>query len=224
MSNSKMLSQNVAENLMSMIAVDKRFRIGDKLPNELDLAEELGVSRTTLREAIRSLIAYGVLEIQRGRGTFVTSQAADFGKTADPLSNIDGSLKELFEMRLIIEPEAAFLAAQRGTDSELKRIVEQGEKIEKNAKLNKRSFKDEYLFHQIIAQATHNAYMKQVIPILYSGVYRGTKLSIEHAELTQHSLADHRLIMEFLRNRNADGARNAMKIHLLHSIETLESE
>ena len=61
MSNSKMLSQNVAENIMSLIAVDKRFRIGDKLPNELDLAEELGVSRTTLREAIRSLIAYGVL-------------------------------------------------------------------------------------------------------------------------------------------------------------------
>ena len=71
----KMLSQSVADNILSMITIEKRFSAGDKLPNELDLSEELNVSRTTLREAIRILVAYDILEIQRGKGTFVTENA-----------------------------------------------------------------------------------------------------------------------------------------------------
>lgn len=72
---SKMLSQSVADNILTMITVEKRFSAGDKLPNELDLAEELNVSRTTLREAIRILVAYGVLEIQREKRTYITDNA-----------------------------------------------------------------------------------------------------------------------------------------------------
>jgi len=67
-----MLSQNAAESILSMITVEKRFSTGDRLPNETELAEELNISRTTLREAVKILTAYGVLEIQRGRGTYVT--------------------------------------------------------------------------------------------------------------------------------------------------------
>lgn len=224
MPNNKMLSENVAENILSMITIDKRFKVGDKLPNELDLSVELGVSRTTLREAIRSLIAYGVLEIQRGRGTYVTNTAVDLENNMQPLSGIQGSIEELLEMRLIIEPEAAYLAALRGSDSEIKRIVEIGKEIEKNTKKNMRNVKDEYLFHQYIAQATHNAYMKQVIPILCTGVYKGATLTTKDSKLVQNALNDHRLIMDFLSTRNADGVRDAMKIHLLHAIERIKSK
>ena len=73
MNQDKMLSQNAAESILSMITVEKRFSTGDRLPNETELAEELNISRTTLREAVKILTAYGVLEIQRGRGTYVTS-------------------------------------------------------------------------------------------------------------------------------------------------------
>ena len=72
MNQDKMLSQNAAETILSMITVEKRFSTGDRLPNETELAEELNISRTTLREAVKILTAYGVLEIQRGRGTYVT--------------------------------------------------------------------------------------------------------------------------------------------------------
>ena len=72
MNQDKMLSQNAAESILSMITVEKRFSTGDRLPNETELAEELNISRTTLREAVKILTAYGVLEIQRGRGTYVT--------------------------------------------------------------------------------------------------------------------------------------------------------
>ena len=84
----KMLSQSVADNILSMITVEKRFSAGDKLPNELELAEELNVSRTTLREAIRILVAYGVLEIQRGKGTYVTDNAFKRPGDLEQLSNI----------------------------------------------------------------------------------------------------------------------------------------
>lgn len=62
----KMLSQNTAENIRSMITIEKRFAPGNALPNEQDLADELHVSRTTLREAVKILAAYRVLEIRRG--------------------------------------------------------------------------------------------------------------------------------------------------------------
>ena len=72
MKNNKMLSQSIADTLISMITIEKRFAAGDKLPNENELAAELSVSRTTIREAIKTLAARDIVEIQRGRGTFVT--------------------------------------------------------------------------------------------------------------------------------------------------------
>ena len=97
----KMLSQSVADNILSMITIEKRFSVGDKLPNELDLSEELNVSRTTLREAIRILVAYDILEIQRGKGTFVTENALKQPQDLAPLSDIKVNAKDLYEMRLI---------------------------------------------------------------------------------------------------------------------------
>ena len=100
----KMLSQSVADNILSMITVEKRFPAGSQLPNETDLANELSVSRTTLREAIRILVAYDVLEIQRGRGTFVTENAFRRQSVLEPLSGIRVGARDLYEMRLIFEP------------------------------------------------------------------------------------------------------------------------
>lgn len=71
----KILSQSIADNILSMITIEKRFNAGDKLPNELELSNELNVSWTTLREAIKILIVNDILEIQRGKGTFVTEKA-----------------------------------------------------------------------------------------------------------------------------------------------------
>ena len=119
---SKMLSQSVADNILSMITIEKRFSVGDKLPNEIELSQELNVSRTTLREAIRILVAYDILEIRRGRGTYVTEKALKQPQDFEQLSAIKVNAKDLYEMRLIFEPEAAYLAAVRGTDAEIKRI------------------------------------------------------------------------------------------------------
>ena len=136
----KMLSQSVADSILSMITIEKRFSVGDKLPNEIELSEELNVSRTTLREAIRILVAYNILEIRRGKGTYVTEKVLEQPQDLERLSTVKVNAKDLYEMRLIFEPEAAYLAAVRGTDALFKVVnVRMQETIEDYVALAKKT-------------------------------------------------------------------------------------
>ena len=221
MKGNKMLSQNVADNILSMITIEKRFSVGDKLPNEMDLAAELNVSRTTLREAIRILVALDILEIQRGKGTYVKENAFKKQQDIEQLSNIKVNAKDLYEMRLIFEPEAAYYAALRATDSEIKRIMEFGKKVETEISNHQDRTADEHAFHKAIAQATHNEFMNKLMPILYQAISKGVYLSLQSDKAIEDTLSDHRMIMEFLEQRNAEGAKNAMKIHMMHAMKEL---
>lgn len=220
----KMLSQSVADNILSMITIEKRYSAGDKLPNELDLSEELNVSRTTLREAIRILVALDILEIQRGKGTFVTENAFNQQQDIEQLANIKIKAKDLYEMRLIFEPEAAYLASIRATEAEIKRIIEYGKKVEFEI-LNKQDrTENEHSFHKAIAQATHNEFMNKLMPILYQAISKGVVLSLSSDKAIQDTINDHRMIMDFLEQRNAEGAKNAMRIHIMHAMKELDIE
>lgn len=221
MKGNKMLSQSVADNILSMITIEKRFSVGDKLPNELDLSEELNVSRTTLREAIRILVALDILEIQRGKGTYVKENAFKKQQDLEQLSNIKVNAKDLYEMRLIFEPEAAYYAALRATDSEIKRIIEFGKKVEKEISNHQDRTDDEHSFHKAIAQATHNEFMNKLMPILYQAISKGVYLSLQSDKAIVDTINDHSMIMEFLEQRNAEGAKNAMKIHIMHAMKEL---
>lgn len=221
MKGNKMLSQSVADNILAMITIEKRFSVGDKLPNELDLSEELNVSRTTLREAIRILVALDILEIQRGKGTYVKENAFKKQQDIEQLSNIKVNAKDLYEMRLIFEPEAAYYAALRATDSEIKRIIEFGKKVEKEISNHQDRTDDEHSFHKAIAQATHNEFMNKLMPILYQAISKGVYLSLQSDKAIEDTINDHRMIMEFLEQRNAEGAKNAMKIHIMHAMKEL---
>ena len=222
--NNKMLSQSIADTILSMITIEKRFKAGDKLPNENELSAELNVSRTTLREAIRILVAYNILEIQRGKGTFVTQTASRQEPDLGQLSDIKVNAKDLYEMRLIFEPEAAYLAAIRGTDAEIKRILEFGERIEQEIKAGQDRTDNEHSFHKAIAQATHNEFMNQLMPILYQAIAKGVTLSAMSHKAVSDTVGDHRMIMDFLEQRNAEGAKNAMRIHIMHAIRELGIE
>lgn len=220
----KMLSQSVADSILSMITIEKRFSVGDKLPNEIELSEELNVSRTTLREAIRILVAYDILEIRRGKGTYVTEKVLEQPQDLEQLSSVKVNAKDLYEMRLIFEPEAAYLAAVRGTDAEIKRIIDYGKRIENEIRSGKDRTKDEHSFHKAIAQATHNEFMNKLMPILYQAISKGVVLSIQSEKAINDTIGDHRMIMEFLEQRNAEGAKNAMRIHIMHAIKALNIE
>ena len=181
----------------------------------------MNVSRTTLREAIRILVALDILEIQRGKGTYVKENAFKKQQDIEQLSNIKVNAKDLYEMRLIFEPEAAYYAALRATDSEIKRIIEFGKKVEKEISNHQDRTDDEHSFHKAIAQATHNEFMNKLMPILYQAISKGVYLSLQSDKAIEDTINDHRMIMEFLEQRNAEGAKNAMKIHIMHAMKEL---
>ncbi|MCI8484788.1 MAG: FadR family transcriptional regulator [Lachnospiraceae bacterium] len=216
------LSDRIADSILSMITVEKRFLPGSKLPNENILSEELKVSRTTLREAIRILATEGILEIRRGKGTFVREGfRLDQPKEFSHLASAKVKVKDLYEMRLIFEPEAAYYAALRATEEEIQRILALGAEIEKRIYQKKDRTDVEQSFHKSIAKATHNEFINQLMPVIYEGINKGVKLSEEYEEAVQATLIDHKILMDFLRVRNGEGARNAMRIHILHAMEQL---
>lgn len=225
MSRSKRLSDRIADEILSMITIEKKFQPGDKLPNEIELSEQLNVSRTTLREAIRVLVTNNILEIQRGKGTFVKENIdTEHMKSFSDLSSAIINARDLYEMRLIFEPEAAYYATLRATDAELKRILDFGKQIEEKILNNEDRTEVEQKFHQSIAQATHNEFMDKLMPVIFQAINKGVILSQKNELVTKHTLNDHRLIMEFMEARNAEGAKSAMKIHILHAMQYLGIE
>jgi len=218
----KSLSQSVADDILAMINIDKKFAVGDKLPNENELSKQLQVSRTTLREGIRILTTHNVLVIKRGRGTFVANHDklnGDFG--LEEFSTIKMNVKDLYEMRLIFEPQTAYYAAKRATDKELARILHYG-KLEEEKILSKVDRTEaEQAFHKSIAKATHNEFMNKLMPILYKAIDKGVILSYENEAIIADTLNDHHMIMEFLEARDAEGAKTAMKLHILRAMRGL---
>lgn len=219
------LSDRIADSILSMITIEKRFLPGDKLPNENVMSEELNISRTTLREAIRILATGGILETRRGKGTFVREDfRLESSKEMESLAAVKVNVKDLYEMRLIFEPEAAYYAALRATEEELDRIVALGAEIEERIREKQDRTQVEQSFHQSISKATHNEFMNRLMPVIYEGINKGVRLSQTHEEVVQATLVDHKILVDFLKARNAEGARNAMRIHILHAMEQLGME
>ena len=126
------LSEQTADRLYSMIVEQMLYPAGSKLPNENDLSREMNVSRTTLREAISFLVTQDILEIRRGKGTFVAKELPNKGLDLSQLADMRSRIRatDLFEMRLIFEPATVALACQRATDEELENIKKKAELME----------------------------------------------------------------------------------------------
>jgi DNA-binding FadR family transcriptional regulator len=225
MVQTKRLSDSIAEEIINLITIENRFKPGDRLPNENILSEELNISRTTLREAIRILVGKGILEIKRGLGTFV-KENVNFKEIEElnPLLSAKINAKDLYEMRLIFEPEAAYLAAVRATDMEIKRIVSLAKQIEEKIITGQDRTKVEQAFHKSIAKATHNEFMNKLMPVIYEAIDKGVTLSTGKELAVKDTINDHKMLVEFIETRNAEGAKNAMKIHILHAIKELDIE
>lgn len=221
----KRLSDRVADDILTMIIIEKRFLPGEKLPNEIDLSQELEISRTTLREAVRILAANGVVEIRRGVGTFVREGfQIDDKQGISSLAAVRTDIRDLYEMRLIVEPEAAYYAAMRASEEEIEHILQLGKKIETEITEEKDRTQTERNFHRAIAKASHNEFMTRLLPVIYQAIDKGVQLSIKKTKAVSDTVQDHRAIMEFLQKRNGEGARSAMRIHILHAMDELDME
>lgn len=217
------LSEQTADRLYEMIAAEGRYLPGSKLPNENELSADLQVSRTTLREAISFLVAQGVLEIRRGRGTFVVEELPAAGVDLTALADMRSRVraKDLFEMRLIFEPATAALACLRATDEELEQIRKKAERVERIAAEGGDWPLADQEFHWAIMKASHNEYMRRLYPVINSAVNEIMQISQNRQHMQELALADNQLILDFLLKRDEAGAKHAMSIHMKHLMNTL---
>lgn len=218
----KSLSQQVADDIYHMIVNDNSFTPGSQLPNENDLSQQLGVSRATLREAIRTLVSQGILEVYRGKGTFIASDVkvlADF-----EMGDFDSKrvrLRDLYETRLMFEPPMTAFACQRATDKEIEHILQLGAEVEQYIHAGKDRTEADQAFHQAIVMAAHNDFLLRLIPVVNRAIAESISFNPDDQILAEDTLRDHALVMEFLRKRDATGAKQAMSIHIRHAYVTL---
>ena len=219
------LSRQTAQRLYNQIVAEGQPAPGEKLPNEVDLARQLGVSRATLREALRTLEDQGVVEVRRGRGTFVSERVGeiqDFGFSR--LSRVRGQLRDLFELRSIFEPRAAALACRRATEEELSDILKKGAAVERCIRAGRDRTKADQAFHTAIVRAAHNEFMVRLLPMIHRAVSTAVESGERREQLAEDTLRDHALLLEFLAKRDSRGAEHAMAVHMLHSMDVLGLE
>lgn len=218
----KTLSQQTADTIYEMIFTDNRYSPGSRLPGENLLAAELDVSRNTLREAISLLVSQGVLKVYRGKGTYVSEDAKavnDYGLAQ--MDRIRLRLHDLYEARLLFEPELAALCCIRANDEEIEQILKLGKKAEESIHTDLRT-STEQEFHNAIIAAAHNEFLMQISPIINNAIRDALYIGAEkQSQLSELTLSDHPVIMDFLSRRDPDGARSAMSIHLKRVINIL---
>jgi len=218
----KKLADQTAEELFQMIISDPELGPGAKLPNEAELCGMFGVSRTTIREAVRHLAAQGYVEVRRGKGTFVcerTSIRQDIG--LGQLETVQVRLQDLFEIRLMIEPNTAMLACIRGSDEELEHIFRCAEVVEERIRSGGDWDSADLDFHHAFVAASHNQFMEKLVPILNRAVSSTWRMVGTYPSLPDMVLRDNQLIVEFLKARDPRGTRLAMESHLRNVIRTL---
>ncbi|MEI3363655.1 MAG: GntR family transcriptional regulator [Oscillospiraceae bacterium] len=192
------LSEQTSDRMYEMIVEEARYAPGSKLPNENELSKALEVSRTTLREAISFLVAQGVLEIRRGKGTFVAEELPAAGMDLSSLTGLRARerARDLFEMRLIFEPATVALACQRASMEELQQIQKKAERMEQIAAAGGDWPLADQEFHWAIIRASHNEYMRRLYPIINNAVNDLMQLAQNRQRMEETAIRDNKLILE----------------------------
>lgn len=174
------LSQIISRQLLQDIESGK-YSAGSKLPTEMELAAQFGVSRIPIREALSVLRAAGVITSRQGGGSFVEERADNGILNKLTIENEDAELiKHLFEMRKVLEPEAAYLAAQRRTNEHLERMWNALHWLEEElADANKISLEADLEFHRTMFLATQNPVMIQAMENLSSLYERALNITLK---------------------------------------------
>lgn len=189
---------------------------GDRLPPEKELSEQLGLSRNSLREAVKALEAVRVLDVRRGDGTYVTSLEPRLLQESTAFMvdlHSDTSLVELFEVRRILESSAAGMAAGRITQEELARLEADISGVD--AASVDDLIEHDLRFHEGIADAAGNGYLSGLLSGLNSRTVRARIWrGLTEQDAVERTLAEHRGIVAALQSGDAELARAATMMHV----------
>ncbi len=213
---SERLYEQIVQQIEQRIVAGE-LKVGDQLPSERELADQFTVSRTAVREAIKALREKGLVEILVGRGTFIANGTSDVVRhTLDLLMKFDSTkgFMKLVEVREILEPEIAALAATRITDEYIAAMQEAMDKMEASMDNVEEFVEADLDFHLALAEATQNpiipALLDPIIDLLREQRIRSTLIK----GVAQHGQLNHRIIIEAVKRRDPEAARDAMRRHL----------
>lgn len=213
-------SEEVVSRLRDMIHSGE-LSAGDRLPPERDLAKLLGVSRPTLRAGIRSLASVGILQSRQGAGTFVAKAEESPTLDSSPLrlmASLHGfTSDEMFEARLSLEMSIAGLAAERATSEQMTQMAEEVAGMYASLDEPEQYLIHDMRFHQIIAAASQNRILTALMNMVATILFEYRSKTVKRAKDLKESAEQHRNIYRAMRDRSPEGARNAMRDHLLET-------
>jgi len=191
------------------------WKNGDKLPTERELAEILGVSRTSIREALRAMELIGMVESRVGDGTYVKALSLDtaFNSVVGAFNADSDFVLEMYEVRILLESYTITLAAKRRTEEHLELLRKTLKDMEEDIRQGNKALESDNQFHFIIAQAAGNRALLSILTLcteLFNSSIKMANLPVNPQDIVE----EHQKMYEALRNQDSALAARLMKSHL----------
>jgi GntR family transcriptional repressor for pyruvate dehydrogenase complex len=217
------LTASAFEKLISHV-VTGEWKAGDRIPPERELCQQLGIARTSLREALKAMELMGMLDSRVGYGTFVCPRSEFLSR---PLlwaftGTDHAELRDIMEARGFLERDLAGLAAERGSPEELDRIGGTVHSMKESVARGESIFEADLAFHLAIAEAAHNEVLRNAVQLLRNLMRQWILLKLMIPAVPNKVLKQHEAIFKAIRARDAQGARDAMWGHLEATIHLVE--
>ncbi len=218
------LASRVTDQIEQLMT-DTRLQPGQRLPSEREMSERFGVSRTVVREAVRALMARGLLQVRPGSGTTVirpsaqvmTKSMSHYLRSAHPQADFE----KLIEVRRLLEVGIAGIAAERRSEEDLLDLRTQLETL----KQLKEGDDDAYVrcdigFHMGLARAAHNDYFVLLLDSLNEMMIESRRLALKLPKTQARTYRYHKAIFDAIAQQDIEGAREAMRKHLVEAAQT----
>ena len=212
------LPEQIADKLREMI-IQEEMKTGSKLPAEAELMTRFGVSRSTVREAVKILQTEHIVDIRQGQGTFLCAMP---GLADDPLglrfTDQEELIAQLLETRLLVEPNVAALAAQRRQDRHLQEMKTLLDRMD-NAYLHGENYTPyDAQFHSVIADCTGNDVIKRLLPTIHESIRAGYQHTRRVEGSYQRASQCHLEMYRAIAEHDSDRARLAAQRHMVHTM------
>lgn len=210
------LSDRVAQLLRESI-LERQLSPGDRLPTERELGEQFGVSRTVVREAVRTLVAKGLVEVRSGSGVYVAS--VDEGAVRESMTmflhgvGVPG-YAQVHEVRQVLELEIAALAAERATEADIEALTQACAEMAAGVGDIDAASAADVEFHRVLARATYNRLFIVMIDSIGDILLEIRKATLGIRGRAKKGVQFHQAILDRVAAHDVDGAREAMRIHL----------
>ena len=209
------MAEEIADRIRVLI-LDGTFPPGQPLPGERQLAERFGVSRGSIRDALRTLETIGLLVTRHGQGTF--PQELDVDRLVAPLASVLSYRfdlqDELMDVRRMFEPAVARVAATRVTEEDLADLERILDSQRKKLRTGRSAIIEDTAFHQVLARATRNRVVVSIMATLNDLLVESRKLTLKQTGRPGRSILGHEAVVAALRRHDPSAAAEAMRDHI----------